>query len=467
MTTEKSDETDRDSGDGQDVIRDSTEGGDGSDRAGADAPETDTGSVMSGTTEAEAPSDRVATSETDYAPSATENQTEAENEEAHAEAEQGSSFAAKALTFLLVLIGGAALGIWGAPKVAPMLPAGLAPVAAWLTPGQSAVEDRIALLQSQVEEEVGGIATQLADVPDAAAIEAGARSVVAEAEARLEARIAALEESIAGSDLTDTRQRLARVEAGVEGQLAELAALKDQLAATGGELGAEAVASLDLYRAEIEGLRAEMATLGGTVEALGTRIDTVAAEAAERVAAAEESAATVEAEAQAAIDMSAAEANLSAIEAAIAAGHPFAGPLEELAAKTGTTPPDGLAAAAPAGVATAAALRERFPDAAYAAIRASIIAGAGDGVVERSRAYLEAQLASRSLTPQPGLSPDAVLSRVEDALKRDDLGAALSEAEALPPEAAEAMADWLSAAQQRADALTGLAELSAALATVN
>jgi hypothetical protein len=210
-----------------------------------------------------------------------------------------------------------------------------------------------------------------------------------------------------------------------------------------------------------------MATLGGTVEALGTRIDTVAAEAAERVAAAEESAATVEAEAQAAIDMSAAEANLSAIEAAIAAGQPFAGPLEELAAKTGTTPPDGLAAAAPAGVATAAALRERFPDAAYAAIRASIIAGAGDGVVERSRAYLEAQLASRSLTPQPGLSPDAVLSRVEDALKRDDLGAALSEAEALPPEAAEAMADWLSAAQQRADALTGLAELSAALATVN
>jgi hypothetical protein len=165
MTTEKSDETDRDSGDGQDVIRDSTESGDGSDRAGTDAPETDTGSVTSGTTEAEAPSDRVATSETDYAPSATENQTEAENEEAHAEAEQGSSFAAKALTFLLVLIGGAALGIWGAPKVAPMLPAGLAPVAAWLTPGQSAVEDRIALLQSQVEEEVGGIATQLPTFP--------------------------------------------------------------------------------------------------------------------------------------------------------------------------------------------------------------------------------------------------------------------------------------------------------------
>lgn len=392
---------------------------------------------------------------------------EAEAEDAATEPERGSSFAAKALTFLILLIAGAALGIWGAPKVAPMLPAGLAPVAAWLEPGQSDVDDRLARLQSRVEEEVGSLSSQLAEAPDAAAIEAAARAALAEAEDRIEARIAAVADSVATSDLTDTRQRLARVEAGIEGQIAELAGLKDQIAAGGGEMSAEAVASLDVYRAEVEGLRAEMATLGGTVEALGARIDTVAAEAAERVTAAETTVETVEAEAKAAIDLSDAEAKLAAISAAIVAGEPFATPLEDIAARTGTAPPETLAAAAPSGVATAAALRERFPDAAYAAIRASIVAAAGEGVVERSRAYLEAQLASRSLTPQPGLTPDAVLSRAEDALKRDDIDAALAETEALPSEAAAAMADWIADAQQRAAALAGLAELSAALATLN
>jgi hypothetical protein len=470
MNTEKSDETDRDPVADETAMEPRSAEGDAAERASeAEIAAAETGADTTAQDIGQTTDSRYGDSEPASDPEPPDNADHAttDTEYAQAEPEQGSSFASKALTFLVVLLGGAALGIWAAPKVAPMLPSGMAPVASWLTPGQSAVEDRVALLQSRVEEEVGGLATRLADVPDAAAIEASARNAISEAEERLEARITAVEETVAGSDLTDTRQRLARVEAGLEGQLAELASLKDQIAAGGGEMSAEAAASLDLYRAEIEGLRAEMGTLGGTVEALGTRVDTVAAEADERVAAAEATVETVEAEAQAAIDVSDAEAKLAAIEAAIVAGEPFAAPLDDLAARTGTTPPEPLAAAAPSGVVTAAALRERFPDAAYAAIRASIMAAAGEGVVERSRAYLEAQVASRSLTPQPGLTPDAVLSRVEDALKRDDLDAALAEADALPSEAAAAMDDWLSAARQRAGALTGLAELSASLATLN
>ncbi|MFO1142799.1 MAG: hypothetical protein U1E59_10465 [Amaricoccus sp.] len=59
--------------------------------------------------------------------------------EAHEEHEDegGWSFAARTLAVLLLLIAGAALGIWGAPKLAPMLLSGLAPVAEWLTPGKS------------------------------------------------------------------------------------------------------------------------------------------------------------------------------------------------------------------------------------------------------------------------------------------------------------------------------------------
>ena len=74
----------------------------------------------------------------------------------------------------------------------------------------------------------------------------------------------------------------------------------------------------------------------------------------------------------------------------------------ELGGRPGVAVPEGLTAAAASGVPTLAQLRDSFPDAAHAAIRASIVASAGDGVLARSRAFLQAQVASRSLTPQAG-----------------------------------------------------------------
>jgi hypothetical protein len=56
---------------------------------------------------------------------------------------------------------------------------------------------------------------------------------------------------------------------------------------------------------------------------------------------------------------------------------------------------------------------------------------------------------------------------MEDALRRDDLAAALAESEQLPSEAAAALAPWTAAAKQRLDAEAGLAELSAAVAPTN
>jgi hypothetical protein len=118
-------------------------------------------------------------------------------------------------------------------------------------------------------------------------------------------------------------------------------------------------------------------------------------------------------------------------------------------------------------VPTLAQLRDSFPDAAHDAIRASIMAAAGDGVIARSRAFLKAQVASRSLTPQAGMSPDAVLSRMEDRLRKDDLEGALAESAQLPSEAAAAMRDWLDAAKLRLGAEAGLAALDAAPPATN
>ena len=87
--------------------------------------------------ESEAPELRPEPIEAVLAPTTTVDEPAPEaddGQEAHEE-EAGPSFAGRALTFLLLLLAGAALGIWGAPKLAPLLPSGLAPVANWLTPG--------------------------------------------------------------------------------------------------------------------------------------------------------------------------------------------------------------------------------------------------------------------------------------------------------------------------------------------
>ncbi len=374
--------------------------------------------------------------------------------------DQGSSFAAKALTFLVILLGGAALGIWGAPKIAPMLPAGMAPVAAWLSPGQSDAEARIAALEAQIAD-VG------ARVPASADIEAAAQGLVTAAEERLTGQIAAVSESLGETDMAAVATRVGEIETALDGTMAELASLTAQIASGSVGGAGDAAVAIDTYRAELDGLRAEVQQLSGTVSGLGGRLDEAVAAAETRVAEAEEQASSVQEAAAAERDQSAIEADLAMIQASLVSGEPFAETLSNLAAKLGTAPPEGLAAAAPSGVATSAALRSGFGDAAHEAIRASILASAGEGLLARSTAYLQAQVASRSLEPQTGSSPDAVLSRIEDALRRDDLGAAVAEAEALPSEASEALSGWLEAARTRAEAEAGLAEMSAAASAQN
>jgi hypothetical protein len=203
------------------------------------------------------------------------------------------------------------------------------------------------------------------------------------------------------------------------------------------------------------------------VGALGARIDEVAAKADREITTAQSKVNEIQAAAATRLGAAEADAELALVRAALASGQPFEEPLTRLAERPDLAVPAGLSAAAPTGVATLAGLRDSFPDAAHAAIRASIMASAGDGVLARSRAFLEAQVASRSLTPKPGMSPDAVLSRMEDRLRRDDLDGALAEADQLPSEAAAAMRGWLDAARLRAGAVDGLAELNGALAATN
>ena len=68
-----------------------------------------------------------------------------------------------------------------------------------------------------------------------------------------------------------------------------------------------------------------------------------------------------------------------------------------------------------------------------------------------SGAFLRTQMQARSLTPQEGSTPDAVLSRAEAALGGGDVAATLAELDALPAEGRAAMQGWIDEARIRAD----------------
>lgn len=126
------------------------------------------------------------------------------------------------------------------------------------------------------------------------------------------------------------------------------------------------------------------------------------------------------------------------------AGQPYDGLVAELAAG-GVTVPEALSAPAKDGVQSLDELRAAFTPAARAALADARSADKATGLV----AFLQRQTGARSVTPQEGDSPDAILSRAEAALAGGDVAAALTELDTLPDAAKAALADWEQTAQMR------------------
>ena len=122
-----------------------------------------------------------------------------------------------------------------------------------------------------------------------------------------------------------------------------------------------------------------------------------------------------------------------------------------------------LTESAATGLTTQAQLVETFPESARGALDVSLrAADAGEGMGDRFYTFLRIQTGSRSLEPQEGSDPDAVLSRAEAAVKAGDIAAALTELAGLPPEGQAEMAGWIAAAQKWQAADKALNELAAA-----
>lgn len=302
---------------------------------------------------------------------------------------------------VMLLLGGvaaAAIGIGAARFVLPQ---------DWLS-DTGALEQRIGVRLESQAEAIDGLAARLEGLPpppDLSGLQGG--------QAALSGRLDAIE-----TQMGDIETRLTAVE-------------KRPVAEGASD------AAIAAYERELQALR-----------------ESVAAQRAEVETMAEEARATEERAVQAA-RIANQRAALTRVETALDTGRAFAAALADLQA-AGVTAPPGLARAADRGVATLAELQESFPDAARAALAASRQAAAEAGEGTGWQSFLKTQLGVRSLAPREGNDPDAVLSRIEAALREGRLRDALAGIEALPEDGRAALADWAGRVAQRREALDAL-----------
>jgi len=358
---------------------------------------------------------------------------------------EGGGLAAKALGGLGLLLAGGVIALWIGPKIAPKLPSGMAPVADWLMPGAAKSRAAFDDFKMSVDARFAALPKPL-DVAEARAMVDAANGGL---QAEFTAQITALSDQMQAVDGVNIESRLATVESGIGGLEAELAALTGQIrdvSATGGAISADTGEKIATYGAELAGLKAQITQLAQNTGALSQKIDEVAT-AADRKATEAENALTAERKA------AAIQSALDTINAALGDGANFGAALDVLDAE-GIALPDELSAAR-TGVETLASLRDSYPDAARAALRAAHMNDTGgNSVLSAFGSFLGAQVATRSLTPQQGGSADAILSRAEAALSAGDLAGALGELDALAvlslsSDANSLMESWIAAAHAR------------------
>jgi hypothetical protein len=273
----------------------------------------------------------------------------------------------------------------------------------------------------------------------------------------LSARLDAAEEKIAAAE-----------SAAPDAQLAQLAdeqqSLKEALDDTR-RMARAAEDRIDAVAASLppSGIADRVGGLDTLVKALDARLATLAPqiEAMEaRVVALEEKKDDPDAAARAALGL--ALANLARV--AETAG-PFEAELDVVESfLPGEAGLDALSGAAANGVATRASLKARFPSVVENIFDAERRADE-EGLWSRFVANAKSLVTIRRTGEISGETTEAVVARMEERLKTDDLAGAVSEGEALQGPARETASTWLRDAQARLETETLLRDLSARVAT--
>jgi hypothetical protein len=156
---------------------------------------------------------------------------------------------------------------------------------------------------------------------------------------------------------------------------------------------------------------------------------------------------------------------LDKIQASVESGLGYQTILAELSRSTDLSLSPAIVENAESGVASLKSLQNQFSAAARKAlkkIRGEQVSSENESAVW---AFVKTQLGFRSLTPQEGVSADAVLSRAQAAVSDGDIGAALLEIKTLTDVGQTALKEWSLAAESRIRVLDELVKLSDNLIT--
>ena len=315
-----------------------------------------------------------------------------------------------------------------------------------------------------------GTAAALAAIQATLAEQGDALTALGARAASLEDGIAAIPPAAEPVDLTPLGAQIEALGARIDATGAQISGLMDRIAyletlplgegGEGGDNSAALAAAVAQMQAALQEQTASLAEQQAANAAMAEELLAAASAAEDRIAAAQ-------AQAEARVAVATAQAALGQLRIAVATGAPFAGALQDVAAGAGVDVPETLTAAARTGVPTLEELQASFPAAARAALAEGIRETAGEGVMDRMTAFVQSQVGGRSLEPQEGDDPDAVLSRAEAALREGDVAGAVAELSALPAAAQAALAEWTATAETRIAALEAMDSFAAALDAAN
>ena len=344
------------------------------------------------------------------------------------------SLAARALRGLLLVSIGIIVALWGAPKLAPVLPEGLGPVAEFLMPGQSDAKASVAALRTELDQ-------KLANVLKSTGIDQTAinKSISAYAVTQAE-EIEIIKDALFSIQSQDIETRIALLESRFKGLSAEISAVTErvllQIPKNDAILSETAVTELSDYSAALEKLKSQVSELSVTNSILSQKIEEASKASSRRIKEAEK-------EATKQVVSIAIKKNLADVAIALDRGGPFKASLDALALATGVKIPESLAIIAVNGSTSWLTLRNGFSEVAHKALRADIQAKVDDGSISKLGAFFKTQVGTRSLERKEGPETDAILSRVEDDLLNRRLDAALIEANSLPSSVKSAISVWV------------------------
>jgi hypothetical protein len=322
-----------------------------------------------------------------------------------------TSIAASILRVLAILIIGATVALWVGPKIAPKLPVGLKPVADFLSP-QLDVTNQIAALQSDYENRLAEIETTIKKADATANIEP------------LLAQLATKDtETVAAVDAIAKATKA--LEAAVETLQSELTKVtaRQALSAEGGQASDEALQQFEDKLSAIS-----------TAQQKLNQSQMIAVEAQQ--------------DAEGKLRLANAANAVSRISDALETGRPFQDELDQLTSITSSDLPSDLVNISKTGTASLSELKKQLPELSRIALREDAAANAGVTAIGKLTAFMKSQVGTRSLGPQQGDDMDAVLSRIEAALEKDDLAKALTETEILTDAAKLTMGKWVASLAQ-------------------